>query len=156
MDEGAVVTAVAPSAVEGGPEVEIKEDKEPKPAVDASAVLIDENLVVVAPVAAGAAPPGPRGFKAFRRKGDAVAGFGSEEGRILIPFDPEPYREGGVNDDEFLREEEERKQAARAADALFDANLKVKRDKKALDAGRTRLLALADSGRRRGGGARKD
>jgi len=122
--------------------------------INESIVIVDTSLVV-APFTdfhdedGNGAPGGHEGgFKAFRRKCSTSGyGIGGTARLPRVPFDPEPYREGeGYKtkaNDEFLREEAEKEAAMEAANALFDANLRPKRDKKALDEGKKKLLGLA-------------
>jgi hypothetical protein len=155
------ITDAAPAAVSApeDPAAAIKEEGNKTFAVDTSAVIVDTSLIV-APFtddhehSGGNNNSGAGGFKAFRRKGSTVGyGNGGTARLPRIPFDPEPYREGqGYKDKinmEFLREEAEREAATKAADALFDANLKPKKDKKAQDEGKRKLYAMLPEAARR-------
>ena len=147
--ETKTAVAVAPAA----PTDAAKVQQEVKPAVDASTVYFDKALIVAPSLyTTSDLPPDGHttgGFKAFRRKGSTVQGGTARLPRI--PFDPEPYRAGdtGYKNDDFLREEAEKEAATKVADALFDANLKPKRDKKALDEGRRKLIAMLPEAARR-------
>lgn len=120
-------------------------------AVDTSAVIMDASLVVLPSTLNGNSALEPSrtvpgattrgGFKAFRRKGNVTGGSSSRLPQIS--FDPEPYREdNGINNDDFLKEEAARAKALKTADALFNANINVKRDKASFEAGNARLLAM--------------
>jgi hypothetical protein len=155
--------AIPPSISNAAPGVEEKETI--TCVTDVSAVIMDTSLIAITPFTdvvhdndddygVTRKHEGGGGFKAFRRKcSTARYGNGGTARLPKIPFATEPYREGQgykaeVND-EFLREEAENKAALEAADALFNANLKPKRDKKALDEGKRKLLAMLPEASRR-------
>jgi hypothetical protein len=133
--------------------VEEKQEHIKTSAVDASAIIVDAKLIVnnhdQDGYGADAATRGDGGFKKFRHKG-SIAGYGGTARLPRIPFDPEPYREGqGYKDEEYLQEEADKEAALEAADMLFNANLKPKRDKKVVEEEKKMLLSMLPEAARR-------